>query len=179
MKSLRRNGHNIRGNEKFVLRNLLGHTEVHGQQRPGDRSPKFELAHRAIDHHALEGINQLLLVHLARLLKASGEVFGRRITIQGPDLGIAVVGLSKFFDKGLVFRGLRIVEKVVRRAVDPLRCIEPLRSKGGQFDGRVLDRKESSDSGRWPWPPSGKGPCSPPPVATMIKSGFAFRMAVM
>ena len=101
---------------------------------------QFEPAVGALlDHHALEGIDELLTVELrADLLQGFDHELGCRVAEEGGLGGVLVIELVVLGDEGLVLRGLGIVEQIVAGAVDSFGSFHAVGLEDGEVDCRML-----------------------------------------
>ena len=88
------------------------------------------------------------------LLERLGDKLSGRVAVEGRLGRILVVELLVFGNKGLVLRRLRIVEEIVRRAVDALRTLKAIGRENRVVDGRVDVKRDGLAQAASPWLPS-------------------------
>ncbi len=99
--------------------------------------PHLHLAHRGIYLQALHGIDELLLVHLARFLKSLSNEVGGHITVKSGKPRRKSISVFIGLDKCLISRGIGIVEVVVHGTHHPLRGFRPEWLEHGVIRGGV------------------------------------------
>ena len=132
-----------------VLLGNFGRAEQDRQNRLVVAGAHLDLADRAVDLQALDRVDELFLVDLARLAEALGDEVRRDVGVERREARGHVVARLELLHELLVGAQLGVVEEVVHGAHDPFRGVGPERLEHGVVDRGVdVDRDLLVDAGR-------------------------------